>query len=89
MNIRRWWKNTKERLLPRRQVVITEAETLPPKLPRRNFVLTKDDGEVWSIGLRCPCGRGVPIELPLVPEARPRWRLTLDAPKHASLSPSV
>nr|WP_238544101.1 DUF6527 family protein [Acidovorax sp. KKS102] len=39
--------------------------------------------------MRCPCGCGRPVELPLIREARPRWSLQLDGDGHPSLVPSV
>ncbi|WP_422846567.1 DUF6527 family protein [Acidovorax sp. M2(2025)] len=39
--------------------------------------------------MRCPCGCGQPVELPLIREARPRWSLQVDSDGHPTLSPSV
>ncbi|WP_238585809.1 DUF6527 family protein [Comamonas sp. E6] len=39
--------------------------------------------------MRCPCGCGQPVELPLIREARPRWSLQVDKDGHPSLEPSV
>jgi hypothetical protein len=38
--------------------------------------------------MRCPCGCGESIELALIPEATPRWKLSLEQ-NRPSLSPSV
>lgn len=89
MNIRRWWRDLWERVAPARRVRIIEGDSLPPKLPRRDLVLARDDDEDWCVGLRCPCGCRATIELLVVPEAKPRWDLAIDAKGRPSLSPSV
>ncbi len=78
-----------ERLLPPRQIEITEGEVLPKKLPRRNLVLLRDAGEDWSVGMQCPCGCGQPIELALISEAKPHWKLRLEANDIPTITPSV
>lgn len=89
MNLRRWWRNTKERWLPRRRLRMVNGDTLPPELPRRDLVVAREDGEAWSVGMRCPCGCGETIELMLLAEAKPRWSLAVDGRERPSLSPSV
>jgi hypothetical protein len=84
-----WWRKTWARLEPRRRLQIVEGDSLPRRLPRRALVLARDDGEDWCVGMRCPCGCAEVIELLLVPEAKPRWKLTVDAKGWPSLSPSV
>ena len=83
------WQDATERLLPRRRIRIADGHVLPRVLPYRDLIVTRDDGEDWSVGMRCPCGCGEIIELMLVPEAKPRWTLTHDALGRGSLSPSV
>jgi len=84
-----WWRNTWARIEPRRRLRIVEGDSLPARVPRRAVVLARDDGEEWCVGLRCPCGCGDVIELLVVPEAKPRWDLAIDAKGRPSLSPSV
>lgn len=74
---------------PDRKVVVREGDTLPARLPLRDLVLLKDDGEDWSIGLRCPCGCGDTIELLLLPGVEPRWDIDIDERGRPTLSPSV
>ncbi|WP_322069510.1 DUF6527 family protein [Paraburkholderia bannensis] len=84
-----WILSLLEKLLPARKLEVVEGETLPEKLPRRNLVLLQDSGENWSVGMRCPCGCGQPIELALIPEARPKWRLQVEHSHAPTLSPSI
>lgn len=89
MSIRIWWLRIKELLLPPRRVITLEADGLPNRLPSRDLLLLRDAGENWSIGMRCPCGCGQPIELPLLAEVKPRWNIRVDQKNRPTLSPSV
>lgn len=85
----KWWRETRERLGPARRIRIIQGGSLPPRLPRRDLVLAREDGEDWCVGMRCPCGCGEVIELLVVPEARPRWDVKIDRRGRPTLSPSV
>ena len=50
------WQDAVKRVLPRRRVQVAYGGVLPRALPRRDLVVTHDDGEEWSVGMRCPCG---------------------------------
>lgn len=89
MNMKRWWKNTREKLLPRRRIHVIEGDSLPKRLPHRDLILARDDGEDWCVGMRCPCGCGDVLELLVVAEAKPRWDIVIDRAGKPSLSPSV
>lgn len=89
MSIARWWRNTWARVAPRRRLVVIEGDSLPKRLPRRDVVLARDEGEDWCVGMRCPCGCGDIIELLVIKEAKPRWDIILDLEGRPSLSPSV
>jgi hypothetical protein len=69
---RRWVRLEWDRRRPARRVVVIEGDMLPPSLPTRDIVLLRDDGEDWSVGMRCPCGCGETIELMLLRQAKPR-----------------
>jgi hypothetical protein len=78
-----------DRWLPARRLAVAPTDSLPPSLPPRALVLVRDDGQDWSIGMRCPCGCGEAIELLLIDEVKPRWTLSIDARGRPSLHPSV
>lgn len=84
-----WWRNAWARLAPSRRLRVIEGDSLPPRMPRRDVVLARDNGEDWCVGLRCPCGCGEVIELLVLAEAKPRWDVTIDASGRPTLSPSV
>jgi hypothetical protein len=87
--ISRWWRDTWARLGPPRRLRVIESDSLPSRMPKRDFVLARDDGEDWCVGMRCPCGCGHVIELLVVAEAKPRWDLIVDAKGRPTISPSI
>jgi hypothetical protein len=74
---------------PSRKLRVIEGDSLPEKLPRRDFILAREDGEDWCVGFHCPCGCGRRIELLVIPQARPRWDVQADSKKRVTLQPSV
>lgn len=85
----RLWRGGRERILPRWRTAILDADVLPAHLPRRRLLVARDGDEWWSAGMRCPCGCGELIELPLIAEADQHWTLVVDRGGHPTLSPSV
>lgn len=84
-----WWRRLLASWSPRRSVRIIEGDSLPDKLPFRDLLLAREDGEDWCVGLRCPCGCGQRLEMMLLKQVKPRWDIALDARGHVSLHPSV
>lgn len=82
LKLTEWWA-------PPRKVIEVQGALPPSQLPARDLVLQLDGREAWSVMMRCPCGCGQPVELPLIPEARPRWTLRVDKDGHPTLVPSV
>ena len=89
MKITRWFRRLWGKYGPARHLQILEGDTLPSELPARDLVLTRDDGDDWSVGMRCPCGCGDTIELMILREARPRWDISVNEAGRPSLHPSV
>lgn len=87
--VRKWWRNALERFSPRRRLRVIDGDSLPPRLPRCDLVLAREDGEDWCVGMRCPCGCGYVIELLVVAEAKPRWNVKVGANGLPTLSPSI
>jgi hypothetical protein len=84
-----WWRQLIAILSPRRSVKVIKGDSLPERLPFRNLVLAREDGEDWCVGLRCPCGCGQRLEIMLLNEVKPRWDITFDERGRVSLHPSV
>lgn len=82
LRLTEWWADP-------RKVIEVQGELAPDQLPSRDLVLTREGGEVWSVMMRCPCGCGQPVELPLIREVRPRWSLQVDKDGHPTLVPSI
>ena len=83
------WRRAREKIGPRRRLVIVDGDSLPDLLPKRDIVLARDGEEDWCVGMICPCGCGQKIELLVIPEAKPRWDLQTDSKGRPSLRPSV
>lgn len=72
--------------LPLRTEVVEEA----PDEPVDGVVyLYKAGGDPWGLGFICPCGCGELIELNLMSDVRPRWKLEKRWDSVPSLHPSV
>ncbi|WP_354665980.1 DUF6527 family protein [Stutzerimonas kunmingensis] len=66
-----------------------EGDTLPKSFPKNQLIYLIDDGEGWSAGLHCPCGCGDILEVPLLHDASPKWRLNIDSKGRPTLHPSI
>jgi len=84
-----WIKSTIEDRWLSRGIDIAKGDFLPTKMPKRNLLLLRDGKENWSVGFICPCGCNRTVELHLLPEAHPHWKLTINQKGLPTLSPSV
>ena len=82
LRLAEWWAGP-------RKLIEVQGDLPPDQLPSRDWVLLCEGGEAWSIMMRCPCGCGQPVELPLIREAHPRWSLQVDQHGHPTLAPSI
>ncbi|MBB3979999.1 hypothetical protein GGQ64_005246 [Rhizobium azooxidifex] len=88
MTIMKWFRRIWGKFGPARRLVFVE-DTLPEVMPFRDLVPTRDDGDDWSVGMRCPCGCGERIELMILRGTRPRWDISVNEAGKPSLHPSV
>ena len=84
-----WLLKLLEWILPARELTVAQGDVLPKRLPLRSLVLLRDGEEEWCIGMRCPCGCGQRLEIPLIPEATPNWKLRVEDGGSPTLSPSI
>ena len=64
-------------------------EELPKQLdPKKVYVLGEGDHR-WIVAMVCPCGCGATLEMSVLADAKPRWRLIEHADRTATLQPSV
>lgn len=73
---------------PAIRVVISEG-MLPSNLKERTLYVVTEDGVPWQAALICPCGCGENLDLNLLTDERPCWRVSVGPDGAASLAPSV
>ena len=67
---------------------IVRVEELPDVLEGRTLYAIGEE-QPWAAALLCPCGCKDTIQLSLLTDDYPRWRLRIDARGAVSLYPSV
>jgi Family of unknown function (DUF6527) len=65
-------------LTRRRSLQIVDGDTWSEKLPLWTIVMARDDGDDWSVGMRCPCSCGQRLEMMVPQEVKPRWDVSMD-----------
>lgn len=65
------------------------VDEFPDELRPRVLYIAGEGENVWAASLICPCGCNQVIELNLLPQVRPRWRVVQHADGTATLDPSV
>ncbi|MFL5384731.1 MAG: DUF6527 family protein [Longimicrobiaceae bacterium] len=74
---------------PERRWELERGDELPDTPRDRIVYVVGEEGIDYYAAMRCPCGCGDILQLSLLPEGRPRWRVYEDRSGIASLSPSV
>jgi len=65
------------------------VEDAPDRLENGILYIVGEEGYDWSAVMKCPGGCGKPLEMNLLPDAKPVWRVTEHDDGSASLHPSV
>lgn len=65
------------------------VDDLPDQLRPRKVYVAGEDGFAWSAAMLCPGGCGRVLEMNLLPDAIPVWKLTESTDRRVTLSPSV
>jgi hypothetical protein len=65
------------------------AEDAPDRLNPGTVYIVGEDGHDWSAILACPGGCGKALEMNLLPEAKPVWRVTGHEDGFVTMRPSV
>lgn len=88
--LRRIWLIVKNRLwgtpVPLETIYLDE---LPDKLQKGEVYLIGENGHLWVVALLCPCGCQTVIQLNLLTDAKPCWRVEEHLDGTVSLAPSV
>jgi len=85
---RRAYHGLYDRLIPRYRTRIVN-DLLPKQLGRRTLYIVQEDGFIEQAAMICPCGCGRVLQMNLLPDERPCWRLTRHKDGTATLYPSV
>ncbi len=64
-------------------------EDLPKTFVSNIVYLIGEKENLWQAALICPCGCNSIIQLNLLKESRPRWKVYFDKKNNLSLSPSI
>ncbi|CAI8733124.1 DUF6527 family protein [Pseudomonas sp. IT-P291] len=83
------WGKVRDYFSTELHVVEIRGDFLPDEIRPKQFIHLLDEGESWSAGFRCPCGCGDVLEIALLDDAEPRWRLQVDHRGRPTLFPSV
>lgn len=90
MNIfQRLWRWLFSKKPKPRHVRFIDGDTPPSVIEGRDLVVAREDGEDWAVAFLCPCGCGDRLELALIPEACPNWKLSVSSNNLPTLHPSV
>ena len=88
----RWsWQLLSKALGQRRalvRVVVSEG-ALSSDLKSKTLYIVTEEGVAWQAAIICPCGCGDKLDLNLLPDERPCWRVRIGPSGAASLHPSV
>lgn len=84
LTIRRWVSTVRGTTAYRTEYV----SELPDDIrPHRLYAI--GTSSPWSVAMLCPCGCQTVIQLSLLKQDKPRWKLTTNRKKAPTLSPSV
>lgn len=64
-------------------------EELPEQVETGVVYVLGEGAHKWFVAMVCPCGCRETLQMSLLPDAEPRWRLTEHGDNTVSLAPSV
>jgi hypothetical protein len=79
-----WWRSLWDR--PFRTVYLEEV---PDSLATKTIYVIGEGEYRWFVAMTCPCGCGETLNMSLLEDARPRWKLRENPDGTVSLQPSV
>jgi hypothetical protein len=74
---------------PARPLKTLRAEEMPERLDPKAVYILGEREHVWFVAMVCPCGCKATLQMSLLPDAKPRWRLVEHDDGTISLQPSV
>jgi hypothetical protein len=82
-----YWRINNWVIPPYATLIVDEA--LPKQLKRRTLYVVEEDGFEEQAAMICPCGCRSVLNMNLLPDERPCWRVTRNDDGTATLHPSV
>ena len=88
--IRSWWQSVCRWFRrPRRALRVRYTCEIPEKPHSAYVYIVGENGYTWYAVMRCPCGCGETLHMPLIDDSRPRWKLKIHDDETISLHPSI
>lgn len=72
-----------------RPLQTVHLEELPEKLAPGVVYVLGEGAHKWFVAMACPCGCGETVQVSLLSDAKPRWRLVEHPDGTISLTPSI
>jgi hypothetical protein len=66
-----------------------KVEELPDRLAKKTVYIGGEGPHLWFVAMICPCGCGEVLQMSLLQDARPRWKVSVDSKGVPTLTPSV
>lgn len=85
----RWLTGPFRRRWPWPVLRVERVPDIPDEVAPATVYLVGEGEYLWAAVLLCPCRCGECIQLNLLPDARPRWQVTVHDDGTATLWPSV
>jgi hypothetical protein len=83
------FKNWSVNLFKPRFKTVFVKEDIPTKLKKKIIYVITEDDEPWHVAMLCPCGCLETLQMNLIPDERPVWRLEINKKGYATLNPSI
>jgi hypothetical protein len=68
---------------------VSHCEDLPLQLKSHTLYLIGEYDDPWQAAFICPCGCKGIIQLSLLKDSRPQWKVVFSSPNNISLYPSI
>lgn len=82
-------KKHREIIKKKEDYKFVNTEDIPDAIENGKIYIVGEDGYDWVAVLKCPCGCKETIQLNLLTDARPCWKIIHHKDKTMSLSPSI
>ena len=65
------------------------VDEFPDSIRSRAVYVAGENGHPWAASMLCPCGCGDMIQLNLLPQVRPCWKVTTHEDGTVTMAPSI